>query len=117
MEAADIHLRTRTYVGLLLLAAAIAVVIALATLAFLGAYSGLREVVWEEVPVALGVAPYSWYALIVTTLGGLAVGVLLRIVPGRGGPGPAEGHGVGMEQVPASHAARIVLVSLLSLLS
>src|SRR3990172_9505560 len=117
MEAADIHLRTRTYVGLLLLAAAIAVVIALATLAFLGAYSGLRDVVWEEVTVALGVAPYSWYALIVTTLGGLAVGVLLRIVPGRVGPGPSEGHGIGMEQVPASQASGMVLVSLVSLVA
>jgi hypothetical protein len=34
-------------------------VIALATLAFLGAYSGLRDVLWEEVPEALGVDPFS----------------------------------------------------------
>lgn len=117
MEAATIHLRTRTYLGLLLLASAMAVVIALATLAFLGAYSGLRDVLWEEVPEALGVDPFSWYALAVTTLGGLAVGILLRVVPGRGGPGPAEGHGIGMEQVPASHAAGMVLVSLVSLVA
>jgi len=117
MEAADIHLRTRTYLGLLLLASAIAVVIALATLAFLGAYSGLRDVLWQEVPDALGVDPYSWYALAVTTVGGLAVGILLRIVPGRGGPGPAEGHGIGMKQVPPSHAAGMVLVSLVSLVA
>jgi H+/Cl- antiporter ClcA len=115
MEAAATHLRTRTYVGLLLLVSVIAVVIALATLAFLGAYSGLRDVLWQEVPEALGVDPYSWYALAVTTVGGLAVGILLRIVPGRGGPGPAEGHGIGMEQVPPSHAAGMVLVSLVSL--
>jgi H+/Cl- antiporter ClcA len=115
MEAATIHVRTRTYVALLLLTAGIATVIALATLAFLGAYSGLQQVFWEELPDALGVDPFSWYALAVTTLGGLAVGILLRVVPGRGGPGPAEGHGIGMEQVPASHAAGMVLVSLVSL--
>jgi len=115
MEAASIHLRTRTYLGLLLFASAIAVVIALATLAFLGAYSGLRGLIWEEIPGELNVDPYSWYALVVTTLGGLVVGLLLRIVPGHGGPGPAEGHGIGMEQVPASHAAGIALVSLVSL--
>jgi len=97
MEAATIHLRTRTYLGLLLLASAIAVVIALATLAFLGAYSGLHEVLWEEIPNSLDVDPYSWYALAVTSVGGLLVGVLLRVVPGHGGPGPAEGHGIGME--------------------
>jgi len=115
MEAATIHLRTRTYLGLLLLASAIAVVIALATLAFLGAYSGLHEVLWEEIPNALDVDPYSWYALAVTSVGGLLVGVLLRVVPGHGGPGPAEGHGIGMEQVPPSHAAGMVLISLVSL--
>jgi len=115
MEAATIHLRTRTYLGLLLLASAIAVVIALATLAFLAAYSGLHEVLWEEIPSALDVDPYSWYALAVTSVGGLLVGVLLRVVPGHGGPGPAEGHGIGMEQVPPSHAAGMVLISLVSL--
>lgn len=117
MEAAAIHLRTRTYLSLLLFVSAIAVVIALATLGFLGAYSGLSDVVWEAIPDALGVDPYSWYALAVTTLGGLAVGILLRVVPGHGGPGPAEGHGIGMEQVPASHAAGMVLVSLVSLVA
>jgi len=115
MEAATIHLRTRTYLGLLLLASAIAVVIALATLAFLGAYSGLHDLLWEEVPSALEVDPYSWYALAVTSVGGLSVGVLLRVVPGHGGPGPAEGHGIGMEQVQASDAAGMVLISLVSL--
>jgi H+/Cl- antiporter ClcA len=117
MEAAAVHLRTRTYLSLLLLASAIAVVIALATLAFLGTYSGLRDVVWETIPEELGLDPYSWYAVAVTTLGGLAVGILLRVVPGRGGPSPAEGHGIGLEQVPASHAAGMVLVSLVSLVA
>ncbi len=115
MEAAAIHLRTRTYLGLLLLVSAIAVLIALATLAFLGAYSALRDVLWEEIPDALGVDPFSWYTLAVTTLGGLLVGILLRVVPGGGGPSPAEGHGIGIEQVPASHAAGMVLISLVSL--
>ena len=116
MDVAAIHLRTRTYLSLLLLAAGIAVVIAFATLGFLAAYSGLHELVWEELPEALGVTdPFSWYALVVTTLGGLAVGLLLVVVPGHGGPGPAEGHGIGMEQIPLSHTAGMVVVSLVSL--
>ena len=41
--AASIHLRTRTYLGLLLLASAIAVGITLATLASLGVYSSLGQ--------------------------------------------------------------------------
>ena len=117
MEAAAIHLRTRAYLGLLLIVAGIAVVIALATLAFLGAYVGLHDLLWEDLPDAIGVddPTSSWFALCVTTLGGLAVGVLLRVLPGHGGPGPAEGHGIGMEQVPVSHAAGMVIVSLVSL--
>jgi H+/Cl- antiporter ClcA len=117
MEAATVHLRTRTYLGLLVLTCAIAAVIALATLAFLGAYSGLRDVVWDDVPRALGVDPFGWYALAITTIGGLAVGLLLTVVPGHGGPGPAEGHGIGLEQIPAGDAAGMVLVSLVSLVS
>ncbi len=114
--AAAIHLRTRTYLGLLLIVSGIAVVIALATLAFLGAYLGLHDLVWEELPEALGIDdPYTWFALCVTTLGGLTVGVLLRVLPGHGGPGPAEEHGIGMEQVPASHTVGIVVISLVSL--
>jgi H+/Cl- antiporter ClcA len=117
VEAERIQLRTKTYLGLLLAASGIGVVIALATLAFLGAYSGLKDVVWEELPEALGVDPHPWYAIAVTTLGGLAVGLLLTVVPGKGGPGPAEGHGIGIESVPPSHAAGMVLVSLVSLVA
>jgi H+/Cl- antiporter ClcA len=116
VEAAAIHLRTRTYLSLLLIVAAIATAIALATLAFLGAYSGLHQLVWSDLPDALGIDdPFSWYALLVTTVGGLAVGVLLRVLPGHGGPGPAEGHGIGMEESPPGTAIGIVVVSLVSL--
>jgi H+/Cl- antiporter ClcA len=115
MEAASIHLRTRTYLALLLAAAGVGVVLALATLAFLGAYSGLHRLVWEALPDALGVDAHPWFALAVTTLGGLAVGLLLLVVPGGGGPGPAEGHGLGIEPAPPSHAAGMVVVSLVSL--
>jgi H+/Cl- antiporter ClcA len=117
MEAEAIQLRTKTYLLLLLVAAGVAVVLALATLAFLGAYSGLKDIVWEELPEALGVDPHPWYAIAVTTLGGLAVGILLTVVPGRGGPGPAEGHGIGIEPTPPSHTAGMVLVSLVSLVA
>jgi chloride channel protein, CIC family len=116
VEAASIHLRTRTYLGLLAVVSVIAIAIAFASLAFLGAYSGLHDLVWDELPDVLGIEdPYSWYALGVTTLGGLTVGILLGVVPGHGGPGPAEGHGIGMEHVPLSHTAGLVLVSLVSL--
>jgi len=112
---APIHLRTRTYLRLLLLASVVAAGMAVATIAFLLAYSGLKDVLWEELPEALDLDPHSWYTLVVTSLGGLVVGVLLVIVPGHGGPSPAQGHGIGMEQLPPVHAAGMVLVSLVSL--
>ena len=116
MDVAAIHLRARTYIGLLLIVAAIAVVIAAATIAFLVAYQGLHGLVWEDLPDALGIDdPYSWFALVVTTVGGLVVGVLLRVLPGHGGPGPAEGHGIGMEETPPGTTAGIVVISLVSL--
>lgn len=116
MDVAAIHLRARTYIGLLLIVAAIAVVIAAATIAFLVAYKGLHGLVWEDLPDALGIDdPYSWFALAVTTVGGLVVGVLLRVLPGHGGPGPAEGHGIGMEETPPGTTAGIVVISLVSL--
>jgi H+/Cl- antiporter ClcA len=115
MEAAAVHIRTRMYLALLLAAGGIGVVLALATLAFLGAYLGLHDLVWERLPDRLGIDPHPWYALAVTTLGGLAVGLLLVIVPGGGGQGPAEGHGLGTEPTPPIDAAGMVIVSLVSL--
>ena len=115
MDAAAIDVRTRTYLGLLAVTSVIGVVIALATLAFLGAYDGLKDVVWDEIPDALGVDPFSWYALAATTIGGLLVGLLLTVVPGHGGPSPAHGHGIGIESLGPKEAAGAVLVSLVSL--
>jgi H+/Cl- antiporter ClcA len=117
VEAATIHLRTRTYLVLLLAAAALAVVLALATLGFLGAYGVVQDALWEDLPDALGVDPHPWYAMAVTTLGGLAVGLLLVVLPGHGGAGPAEGHGLEAEASPISHSAAIVLISFVSLVA
>jgi hypothetical protein len=55
VEAASIHLRTRTYLGLLAVVSVIAIAIAFASLAFLGAYSGLHDLVWDELPDVLGI--------------------------------------------------------------
>lgn len=109
------HLRTRTYLALLVIVSVLAVVVALATLGFLELYELLQEALWEELPSALGVDPHSWYTLAVTTIGGLVVGLLLVAVPGHGGPMPYEGHGVGDTPVPMSHTAGLLLVSLVSL--
>ncbi|MFF5774833.1 ion channel protein [Streptomyces californicus] len=50
----------------------------------------LQDVLWEVLPDALGVGRYSslWMVAMLTATG-LAVGLALRAVPGRGGPDPA----------------------------
>ena len=115
MDEAAFQLRTPTYLRLVLVAAGVGVAIALASLGFLGAYGLLKDALWESLPDALGVEPHPWYALAVTTLGGLVVGVLLLVVPGHGGPGPAEGHGVEVEASTPRATAGFLVVSLVSL--
>jgi len=114
-EAGTIHLRSRQYVLLLAFAVAIGVVAALTTLGFLYAEHGLQHVLWESLPDALDVDPHGWFTLLVTTVGGLAVGLVIRFMPGNGGPGPAEGHGVGETAIPMRAVPGLVLAALLSL--
>lgn len=109
------HLRSRRYLLLVGFAAALGVVAAAITLGFLWAEHGLQEVLWHHLPDALGVDPHPWFALAVTTLGGLAVGLVIRFVPGHGGPGPAEGHGVGETHISLAVLPGIILAALVSL--
>lgn len=110
-----VHLRSRQYVLLLALAAVIGVVAAIATLGFLYAEHGLQELLWTSLPDDLGVDPDGWYTLLVTTVGGLAVGLVIRFMPGHGGPGPADGHGLGETAIPIRALPGLVLAAILSL--
>ena len=100
---------------LLLFAAAIGIVAALTTLGFLYAEHGLQELLWQDLPDALDVDPDGWFTLAVTTVGGLAVGLVIRFMPGHGGPGPAEGHGIGETRIPMRTVPGLVLAALVSL--
>ena len=111
------HFRSRHYLVMLAGAGLIAVPVALATAAFVGAFKGLEDVLWEHLPDALGVDPHDWWPLAVLTLGGLVVGLLIRYVPGHGGPGPADGHGVGGDDGAGALKAvpGLLLVAIVSL--
>jgi H+/Cl- antiporter ClcA len=89
------HFRSRHYLVMLAGAAIIAVPVAFVTAGFVGAFKGLEDVLWEHLPDALDVDPDDWWPLVVTGVGGLVVGLMVRYVPGHGGPEPADGHGVG----------------------
>lgn len=113
--AATLHPRSRQYLLLIGLAAVVGVIGAVVTLTFLWAEHGLQVVLWSDIPDAIGVDPHPWYAIAVTTVGGLAVGLVLRFAPGHGGPGPAEGHGVGETHIGVHALPGIVLAALISL--
>ena len=110
-----VHLRSREYLTLIALAGALGVAAAVAALGFLWAEHGLQALLWHDLPDALGVDPHPWFALAVTTLGGMVVGIVIRFVPGHGGPRPADGHGVGETHVGLRPVPGILLAALVSL--
>ena len=89
-------LRSRRYVGLLVLAAVLGVPISAAAYGFLALVSGLQEWLFTDLPLALGFdgAPL-WWPLPLLTLAGVLVGLTIRYLPGRGGHSPADGFKAG----------------------
>ncbi|MFL6296234.1 MAG: chloride channel protein [Actinomycetes bacterium] len=89
-------LRSRRYVGLLILAAILGVPISAAAFGFLALVSGLQEWLFTDLPEALGFdgAPL-WWPLPLLALAGVLVGLTIRYLPGRGGHSPADGFEAG----------------------
>jgi H+/Cl- antiporter ClcA len=92
----DALLRSRRYVGLLVLAAMLGVPISAVAYGFLALVSGLQEWLFTDLPRALGFdgAP-PWWPLPLLTLAGVLVGLTIRYLPGRGGHSPADGFKAG----------------------
>jgi len=78
-------LRSRRYVGLLVLAAVLGVPISAAAYGFLALVAQLQEWVFTDLPQALGFddAP-PWWPLPLLALAGVVVGLTIRSLPGRG---------------------------------
>jgi len=89
-------LRSRRYVGLLILAAILGVPISAAAFGFLALVSGLQAWLFTDLPEALGFdgAPL-WWPLPLLALAGVLVGLTIRYLPGRGGHSPADGFKAG----------------------
>lgn len=108
-------LRSRGYVVLLVLAAALGVPIAAACWAFLGLISHLQAWVFKDLPTALGFnGTPAWWALLPLGVAGLGVGATIRYLPGRGGHSPAGGLHAG-DPPAASWLPGIVIAALISL--
>jgi H+/Cl- antiporter ClcA len=107
--------RSRRYLGLLVLAAILGVPISAAAYWFLWAINHGRHWLFETLPVALGFAtPPAWWPLPVLTVGGLLAGTAVGYMPGRGGHSPADGFRAGAPPT-AAELAGVLLAALASL--
>jgi hypothetical protein len=85
-------LRTRSYVGLLVMAAVIGVPVSAAAYGFLALVDYLQKEIFTHLPHGLGFqAEPVWWPLPVLAIGGLLIALAIRYLPGRGGPSPAGG--------------------------
>jgi H+/Cl- antiporter ClcA len=107
--------RSRRYLGLLVLAAILGVPISAAAYWFLWAIHHGRHWLFETLPAALGftTAP-AWWPLPVLAVGGLLTGTAVGYMPGRGGHSPADGFQAGAPPT-AAELAGVLLAALASL--
>ncbi|GAA4552711.1 chloride channel protein [Pseudonocardia xishanensis] len=89
-------LRSRRYVGLLVLAALTGVPVSVAAYWFLRAVDLVQAWVYTDLPGALGLRPAPlWWPVPPLVLAGLLVGAVIRYLPGRGGHSPVDGFAAG----------------------
>ncbi len=95
-------IRSRGYLGLLLIAVILGVPVSLCGYGFLALTSGLQSWVYTALPAHLGSAPLRlWWPLLPLTVAGLLVGLMVRTLPGRGGVVSVEGFHAGGAPPPA----------------
>ena len=90
-------LRSRRYVGLLILAAVLGVPISAAAYGFLLLVSHLQQWIYDDLPGALGFGSMpAWWPVPVLAIAGLLTGLAIRFLPGTGGHSPAGGFKPGL---------------------
>jgi H+/Cl- antiporter ClcA len=95
-------LRSRSYVGLLVLAAMLGVPISAVAYGFLALVDKLQHWAFTSVPQGLGFdGTPLWWPLPLLAIAGLLVGLTIRYLPGTGGHSPADGFKPGGVALPA----------------
>lgn len=109
-------LRSRSYAGLLILAAVLGAPISAAAFGFLKLVSVLQHWLFTDLPRQLGYdgAPW-WWPLPLLVVGGLLVALAVTFLPGRGGPSPLDGFHAGEGAPSAGELAGIALAALATL--
>src|SRR6476646_6549010 len=85
-------LRSRAYLRLLVIAAALGVPVSAAAYGFLALVSYLQKEIFTHLPHGLGFqSEPAWWPLPVLAVGGVLPALAITYLPGRGGPSPAGG--------------------------
>ena len=94
-------LRSRAYLGLLVVSAILGVPVSAAAYGFLALVSYLQKELFTHLPHGLGfsTAP-AWWPLPMLFVGGVLAGLAIRYLPGDGGVSPAGGFGVHAPPTP-----------------
>ena len=109
-------LRSRSYVGLLVVAAIIGVPVSAAAYGFLALVDYLQKEIFTHLPHGLGFQTTPvWWPLPVLAVGGLITAAAIRYLPGRGGPSPAGGFKMHAAPTPAQLPG-IILAALATLI-
>src|SRR5881394_2366148 len=109
-------LRSRAYLRLLVIAAALGVPVSAAAYGFLALVSYLQSEIFTHLPHGLGFQDEpAWWPLPVLAVGGVLTGLAIRYLPGTGGARPAEGFKMHRAPTPAEMPG-VILAALATLI-
>lgn len=109
-------LHSRAYLRLLVLSALLGIPISAAAWGFLHVVTRAGELLYQDLPDALGMdGTPAWWGVPALTLGGLLVGLVVRLLPGNGGHVPVDGLHTGGAPPAGREIAGIALAALAGL--
>jgi H+/Cl- antiporter ClcA len=112
----QVLLRSKSYLGLLILAAVLGVPVSAAAYGFLALVSYLQREIFTHLPDGLGFhGEPPWWPLPVLAVAGLLVAPVIKFLPGRGGHSPADGFKAGGGAPTPAQLPGVLLAALATL--
>jgi H+/Cl- antiporter ClcA len=113
-EEAAATMRSKRFVGLLIVVAVVGIVVSLATWCFLELIAQMQHELYTHLPNALGYThgPPWWWPIPVLGIAGLVVALTIRRLPGDGGHLPAKGLAAGGGPQPLIDLPGVILAGL-----
>src|SRR5437588_3527991 len=116
-EQAAAAMRSKRFVGLLVVVAVVGIVVSLATWCFLELVYQLQRELYTHLPNALGYThgPPLWWSIPVLGIAGLVVALAIARLPGDGGHLPAKGLSVGGGLQPVIDLPGVIVAGLVTI--